>query len=75
MNEVEIQIVEPESVQTRIESRFDALRPMIGIPQFCCDEDVLARYPSSGKSCLQGFAHLTLVLVSFCTIEVSKSSF
>jgi hypothetical protein len=48
---------------------------MIGIPQFGGDEDVLARNPSSGKSRLQGLAHLTLVAVSLRTIEVAKSSF
>jgi hypothetical protein len=48
---------------------------MIGIPQFCCDEDVLARHPSRGKSCLQGLAHLALVPVSFRTVDVSKSGF
>ena len=75
VNEVEIQIVEPESVKTRLESRFHALGPMIGIPQFCRDEDVLARNPSSGESCLQGLTHFTLVLVPFRTVEVSKSGF
>src|SRR5580658_8560495 len=60
VNEVQIQIVELESVKTRLESRFHALGPMIGIPQFCCDEEVRARNPSSRKSCLQGLAHLTL---------------
>src|SRR5580693_7003603 len=57
MNEVEIQIVEPESVKARLESRFHALGPMVGIPQFCRDKDVLASNPSSGKSCLQGLTH------------------
>jgi hypothetical protein len=75
VNEVEIQIVEPESVKTRLESRFHALGPMIGIPQFCCYEDVRARNPSSRKSCLQGLAHLSLVPVSFRTVEMPKSSF
>src|SRR5271170_7747414 len=75
VNEVEIQIVEPESVQTRLESRFDALGPMIGVPQLCGNKDVFTRDPSGGKSCLQGLAHLALVPVSFRTIEVSKSGF
>src|ERR1700723_1803263 len=75
VNEVEIQIVEPESVQTRLESRFDALGPMIGVPQLCGNKDVFTRNPSSGKSCLQGLTHLTLVPVSLRTIEVSKPSF
>src|SRR5271155_2487370 len=48
---------------------------MIGIPQFRCDEELLARNPCSGKSCLQRLSHLTLVPVSFRTIEVSKSNF
>src|ERR1700691_6298583 len=72
VNEIEIQIVQPESVQTRLESRSDALWPMIGIPQCCCDEDVLARNASSGKSRLQGLAHLALVPVSFRTVDVSN---
>jgi hypothetical protein len=33
VNEVEIQILEPESLQTRLESWFDALGPVIGVPQ------------------------------------------
>jgi hypothetical protein len=75
VNEIEIQVVEPESLQTRLESRFDALWPMIGVPQLCGNKDVFTRNPSSDKSCLQRLAHLTLVPVSFRAIEVSKSSF
>ncbi len=66
VNEIEIQIVDPESRQTRLESRFDALGSMIRVPQLCGDKDVFT---------LQSFPHLTLVPVSFRTIEVSKSSF
>src|ERR1700734_2833711 len=72
VNEIEIQIVEPESVQTRLECRFHAGGPMIGVPQLRGNKDVFARDPSSGKSCLQRLAHLALVSVSFRTIEVSK---
>src|SRR5215831_6283496 len=48
---------------------------MIGVPQLCGDKDVFTRNPLSGESSLQCLAHLTLVPVSFRTIEVSKSSF
>jgi hypothetical protein len=41
VNEVEIQRVEPESAHTRLESRFDALGPVIGIPQ-ADGKDILA---------------------------------
>src|SRR4029077_8583906 len=58
MNEIEIQILEPESFQTRLESRFDALGPVIVVPQLCGNKNVFARYPSSGKSCLQRPAYL-----------------
>src|SRR5947209_3422013 len=59
VNEIEIQIVEPESVQTRLKSRFDALGPMIRVPQLCGNKDVFTRNPCSGKSCPQRLAHLT----------------
>src|ERR1700756_3601005 len=75
VNEIEIQILEPESVETGLESGFDAPGPVIGVPQLCGDKDVFARDPSSGKSCLQRAAHFSLVPVSFCAIEVSKSRF
>jgi hypothetical protein len=75
VNEIEIQILEPESVQTRLESRFDAVGPVIGVPQLCGNKNVFARDLSSGKSCLQRLAYLALVPVSFGTIEVSKSGF
>src|ERR1700691_4733247 len=48
---------------------------MVGVPQLCGDKDVFTGNPSSGKSCVQRFAHLTLIAVSFRAIEVSKSSF
>jgi hypothetical protein len=48
---------------------------MIGVPQLCGNKDVFPRNPPDGKSCLQGFSHLTLIPVSFRAIEVSKSSF
>jgi hypothetical protein len=73
VDEIEIQIREPESVQTRLESRFDALGPMIGVPQLCGNKNVFARDPSSGKSCLQRPAYFALVPVTFRAIEVSKS--
>src|SRR5580704_12995477 len=75
VNEIEIQILEPESLQTRLESRFDALRPMIGVPQCCGHKNVFARDPSRSKSCLQRSAYFALVPVSFRAIEVSKSGF
>jgi hypothetical protein len=48
---------------------------MIRVPQLCGNKDVFTREPSGGNSCLQGLAHLTLVPISFRTIEVSKSGF
>ena len=47
--EIEIQILEPKSVQTRLESRLDALGPVIGIPQLCSNKNVSARDPTSGN--------------------------
>src|SRR5580704_17710342 len=73
VNEVEIQIFEAESFETRLESWFDALGPVIGVPQLCGDENVFARDPSRREPCLQGCANLALVAVSFRAIEVAES--
>src|SRR6516164_5059462 len=75
VNEIEIQIPEPESTETRLESRFDALGPVIGVPQLCGYKNIFARDPSGGKPRLQRAADLALVPVSFRAIEVSKSGF
>jgi hypothetical protein len=75
VNQVEIQIVEPESVQTRLESRFDPLGPVIGVPQLCGNKEVFARDPTSGKARLERLAYLALVPVAFRTIEVSEPGF
>ena len=40
VTEIEIQIVDSKSVPTRLESWFDAFRPMIGVPQLCGNKDV-----------------------------------
>src|ERR1700722_4582351 len=75
VNEIEIQIVQSESGETSLESRLHALWPMICVPQLCRNKNIFTRKPSSGKSGLQGLAHLTLISISFRTIEMSKSSF
>jgi hypothetical protein len=79
VNEIEIQILKPKSNQARLESRFDALGPVIRIPQLCGNKNVFARYSSTGpstrESFLQRLAYLALVSVSFRAIEVSKSGF
>jgi hypothetical protein len=49
VDEVEIQIVEPESVETRLECRFDELGPMIGVPQLRGDKNVFARDPPAAS--------------------------
>src|SRR5208282_5310153 len=75
VNEIEIQIVEPQSFQASLKSWFDTRRPVIGVPQLCGNKNVPTRNPSSGESFLQSLANLALVPVSFRAIEVSKPGF
>jgi hypothetical protein len=75
VNEIKIQIFEPESIPTRLESRFNALGSVIGVPQLCGNKNFFASDPSRGKSRLQRLTHLALVSVSFSAIEMSKSDF
>jgi hypothetical protein len=44
-----------------LERRVYPLRPVIGVPQFCGQEQFFTVNPSSGKSCLQRFAHFALI--------------
>src|SRR5512146_520654 len=73
MNEIEIHILQPESIQARLERRFDALGPVIGVPQLCGNTKIFARDPPSGTTFLQSLAYLALVPVSLRAIEVSKA--
>src|SRR5580704_896855 len=52
VNEVEIHIVDTESVETRLEGQFDTFWPMVGVPQLRGNKNVFARDPISGKPCL-----------------------
>ena len=53
MNEIEIHTVEPEPIQTRLESRFDALGPAIGVPQLCGNKNAFACDQSSARNLSQ----------------------
>ena len=48
---------------------------MIAVPQLGGDKDLFAGNSAGGKAGLQRFAYLTLIPISFRTIEVSKASF
>jgi hypothetical protein len=65
VNEIQIQILQSESIQTGLEGRLHALGPVIGVPQLCGHKDFFACDPSGGEVCLQRLAYLALVPVSF----------
>ena len=73
VNEIKIQIVEPQTFQTRLESRLNALRPVIRVPHLCGNKNVPTRSPPSREPCLQSLAHLALIPISFRTIGVWNS--
>src|SRR5215470_8054438 len=75
VDEIQVEIAEAESVQTCLECRFDALGPVIGVPQLCGNKNGLTRKSASRKPFLQRLADLALVSISLRGIEVSKSSF
>src|SRR5271168_581534 len=75
VNEIQIQIAEPQPSETRLEGRFHALRPVIGIPHLRRNKNVPTPNPPSGKPCLQRSANLAFIPISFRAIEVPKSRF
>jgi hypothetical protein len=74
VNEIEIQIAKPKSVQTGFESGPNALGPVIAVPQLCGNEDVFPRNSCSRAPGVQRLAYLALVPVSLSAIEVPKPS-
>jgi len=66
VNQVQIDVVEAETLQTRIESRQRRVVALIGVPQFGGDEDLVARYGRFP----QALAHRRLITVDARGINV-----
>jgi hypothetical protein len=75
VHEVEIDIVESESVKTCQESGRDPFRSVIGVPQLCRDKDVLAFDRSGSQACVQCFANFAFIAIPLRAVEVSESGF
>jgi hypothetical protein len=73
VHEVEIEVVEPQPVQTGLEGRLDPFRPMVGVPELRCDEDVLACHAGNTEACPKRLTDLPLVPIAFRAVEVAKT--
>jgi hypothetical protein len=74
VDQVKICVTDSKALAARVERRFDPFGPMIGIPELCRDEDILAGDCSRGELGLQGLAYLTLIPIAFRAIKVTKSN-
>ena len=75
MDEIEIDVVELESLETGLEGRFDALWTMIGVPELRGDKHILALDLSCLEHLLHRFADLLFISVTFRRVERTKSHF
>src|SRR5580704_6615972 len=73
VDQIEIQILDPESLQASLESRFDALRPVIRIPKFSGNKNLFARNSANSKSSLKRLANLALIPITLRAIKMSES--
>jgi hypothetical protein len=72
MDEIEIEVVELEFLEACLEGRFDALGPMIGVPEFRGDKYILPLGLPCLEHLLHGFADLFLGPVTFRSVERAK---
>jgi len=75
VNEVAIDIVEPESPTTRLEGGFDTVRTMIVVPELRGDKHILPPNCPGLEHLLHGIADCFFIAVAFRTIEMAKSHF
>src|SRR5215469_6462801 len=64
MNEIQIQILQPKSIQARLESRFDPLEPVIGVTLVPLGSD---RSTGSREAAFQTLCFLRSASKSLCT--------
>src|SRR3974390_2445129 len=75
VNEVEIQILQTEPLSARRESWFDALRPVIVVPEFCGDEEIFALNLPFTQHAFDRFSHRLFISISLRAVELAKTDF
>ena len=75
VDEVEIDVVELESFEAGFEGGFHALGAVVGVPEFCDDEEVVAFDFSIFEDVLDGFANFFFGAVTFGRVEGAKAGF
>jgi hypothetical protein len=73
VDEIEIEIVEAQPLETTVERRTNTLRSVIGVPNLRRHEQLVPGDVSAGESGPQSFADLPLVPVTLGAIEVPES--
>jgi hypothetical protein len=72
MHQVQVDRVEPESVQTGLQRGFDPFGSMVVVPQLCRHEQVLAADDSVSEQVVERCADLRFVAVPFGTVQVAE---
>src|SRR5271157_4704191 len=73
MDEIEIDVVELESLETGLEGGLDAFRTMIVIPELRGDKHFLSLNLARLEHRLDRFADLLFISVPFGSVELAKS--
>ncbi len=75
VDEVEVEVGELKAGEAGFEGGFDAVGTMIGVPEFCGDEDVCAGdgVCCCGEAVVEGNADFALVAVAFGAVEMTEA--
>mmetsp|Transcript_36305 Transcript_36305/g.79275 ORF Transcript_36305/g.79275 Transcript_36305/m.79275 type:complete len:298 (-) Transcript_36305:42-935(-) len=69
MNQVQVQVLQLQRLETLHQSGLHRLRAVPGVPQLACDEHFLS-LDAGGKPSLKPVAHLILIQVDKCGVDV-----
>ena len=75
MDQVEIDVIQPEPFAAGLEGPGNSIGPVVRVPEFRRDEHLLASDDALLKNLLHRLADLFLIAVSFRAVEMSKPCF
>jgi hypothetical protein len=72
VDQIKINLVEPEGLQARFNGRLESLRTVVIIPEFGTDKEIFALEGSPLQTRLESFSHGSFIAIALSAIEVAK---
>jgi hypothetical protein len=75
VDQIQVNIVDSKSPETRPESGLDALRTVVVVPELRADKDFLALHASSPEHLLKRLSDGLFVTITLRAVELTKANF